>query len=190
MRGSSLLAVLTVLMSPIDPACAIEQTAQVQEGGTIQAIVIEGVERLEPETIRSYLTVQPGDPFTNASLDKSLKALFETGLFADVTLSRSNDTLVIRLVENPIINRIAFEGNHHFDDKKLTDEIQLKARAVYTRTRVQADVKRMLDMYRRSGRFGATVEPKVIQLPQNRVDLVFEISEGENNRHRLDQFHR
>jgi outer membrane protein insertion porin family len=148
-------------------------------GGTVADIRIEGVQRIEPETVRSYLLVQPGDAWDSEQVDKSLKALFATGLFADVNLSRSGDTLVVRVVENPIINRIAFEGNSKLDDKDLNAEIQLRPRIVYTRSRVQNDVKRILDLYRRRGRFGATVEPKVIQLSENRVDLVFVINEGE-----------
>ena len=148
-------------------------------GGTVTDIRVEGVQRIEPETVRSYLLIQPGDAWDDEQVDRSLKALFATGLFADVNLSRVGNTLVVRVVENPIINRIAFEGNNKIDEKDLSAEIQLRPRVVYTRTRVQNDVKRILDLYRRHGRFGATVEPKVIQLPENRVDLVFEINEGE-----------
>ena len=180
LRGSTAAVGLLVLAVPLQAPEARLQVAQVQEGGTIQEIRVEGTERIEPETVRSYLSVAPGDQFNNAKLDQSLKSLFATGLFADVSLARDADALIVRVVENPIINRVAFEGNHHFDDKKLGDEVQLKARSVYTRTRVQADVKRLLDLYRRSGRFAATVEPKVIQQPQNRVDLVFEITEGKS----------
>jgi outer membrane protein insertion porin family len=148
-------------------------------GGVIAAIQILGTQRVEPDTVRSYLQVQPGEPWDTEKLDATLKALFATGLFADVNLSRVGDILFIKVVENPIINRIAFEGNHKLEDKELTAEIQERPRVVYTRSRVQADVKRILDLYRRHGRFGATVEPKVIQLSENRVDLVFEINEGE-----------
>jgi outer membrane protein insertion porin family len=148
-------------------------------GGTVSDIRVEGTQRIEPETVRSYLQIQPGDAWDDEKVNASLKALFATGLFADVNLSRIGNTLVVKVVENPIINRIAFEGNHKLDDKDLTAEIQLRPRVVYTRSRVQNDVKRILDLYRRHGRFGATVEPKVIQLSENRVDLVFEINEGE-----------
>ena len=118
--------------------------------------------------------------FTTAPrLDRSLKALYGTGLFADVTLVQQGDVIIVRAVENPIINRIAFEGNGKLGDDTLSDEIQLRPRVVYTRTRVQNDVKRILEIYRVSGRFAATVEPKVIALPENRVDLVFEITEGD-----------
>jgi outer membrane protein insertion porin family len=148
-------------------------------GGAVSAIRVVGTQRIEPETVRSYLELQPGDPWDDEKVNASLKALFATGLFADVRLSRVGDALVVTVVENPIINRIAFEGNHKLDDKDLNAEIQLRPRVVYTRTRVQSDVKRILDLYRRHGRFGATVEPKVIQLSENRVDLVFEINEGD-----------
>src|ERR1700738_2972348 len=148
-------------------------------GGTVGDIRIEGVQRIEPETVRSYLLIQPGDAWDDEQVDKSLKALFATGLFADVNLSRVGNTLVVKVVENPIINRIAFEGNSKIDEKDLNAEIQLRPRVVYTRTRVQNDVKRILDLYRRHGRFGATVGAKLIQLSENRGGLAFEINEGE-----------
>ena len=149
--------------------------------GTISDIRIDGLQRIEPETVRSYLLLQKGDPWDPDRVDASLKALFATGLFADVKLDREGNSLVVRVVENPIINRIAFEGNSKLSDKDLNGEIQLRPRVVYTRTRVQNDVKRILDLYRRHERFAATVEPKIIQLPENRVDLVFEINEGPTN---------
>lgn len=154
------------------------ETANAQSGGTIREIIIDGAQRIEPETVRSYLLVQKGDAFDPARIDRSLKSLFATGLFADVTLHRQGDDLVVTLVENPIINRIAFEGNKKLDDDTLGSEVSLRPRIIYTRTKVQSDVKRILTLYRRNGRFAATVEPKIIQLPQNRVDLVFEINEG------------
>jgi outer membrane protein insertion porin family len=158
---------------PVPPQAGVGAAA-----GTVREIRIEGTQRIEPDTVRSYLLIQPGDPFNDERADRSLKALFATGLFADVTLRRDGDALVVRVVENPIINRVAFEGNKKYDDAALSAELQLRPRIVYTRTKVQADVKRILDLYRRSGRFAATVDPKVIPLDQNRVDLVFEIDEG------------
>lgn len=147
-------------------------------GDTIQEIRIEGNQRIEADTIRSYMQIVAGDKYDEAKVDASLKAMFATGLFADVSVQRLGDALLIRVVENPIINRIAFEGNSKLKDEVLLAEVQLKPRVVYTRTRVQSDVQRILQLYRRSGRFAAAVEPKVIQLEQNRVDLVFEIDEG------------
>jgi outer membrane protein insertion porin family len=151
-------------------------------GDTVREIRIEGTQRIEPATVRSYLTVELGQPFDADKMDESLKALYATGLFADVTLRRAGNALVVRVVENPIINRVAFEGNRKIEDKQLNEEIQLKPRTVYTRTKVQQDVKRILEVYQRSGRFAATVQPKVITQPENRVDLVFEIDEGDKTR--------
>lgn len=152
--------------------------ALAQDVVVIQRVTVSGNQRIEPETIASYLTVKLGDPFDSQKLDDSLKALFATGLFADVRLVQQGSTLSIVVVENPIINRIVFEGNRKLDNDELRDEVQLKPRIVYTRAKVRADVQRILELYRRSGRFAAVVEPKIIQLPQNRVNLVFEINEG------------
>ena len=144
----------------------------------VREVFVEGAQRIEPETVRSYLLIRAGDAFDPARVDRSLKSLYATGLFADVSIRRDGDALVVSVVENPVINRIAFEGNLKLDDEVLEPEVSLRPRVIYTRTKVQNDVKRLLSVYRLNGRFAATVEPKVIQLPQNRVDLVFEISEG------------
>lgn len=151
----------------------------ISSGDPIQEIRIEGNQRIEPETVRSYMQINPGDPFDARRIDQALKNLFATGLFADVNFRRDGDALVVQVTENPIINRLAFEGNQRIDDEALQQEVQLRPRVVYTQARVQADVKRILDVYRRSGRFAATVEPKIIRLDQNRVNLVFEINEGD-----------
>ena len=147
-------------------------------GGVIENIQVEGTQRIEPQSIVSYLKVNPGDTFDPLRLDSALKSIFATGLFADVTLRRLGNSLIVSVVENPIINRIAFEGNVRLDDEILGSETELRPRVVFTRTKVQNDVRRIVELYRRSGRFGATVEPKIIKLDQNRVDLVFEINEG------------
>ena len=151
----------------------------ISSGEPIQEIRIEGNQRIEPETVRSYMQLNPGDPFDAKRIDQALKNLFGTGLFADVNFRREGNALVVHVTENPIINKLAFEGNRRIDDDALQAEVQLRPRVVYTQARVQADVKRILDLYRRSGRFAATVEPKIIKLDQNRVNLVFEINEGD-----------
>ena len=144
----------------------------------IAAIQIEGNQRIEPDTVRSYLRIGVGDRFDSALINTSLKSLFATGLFADVSIRRATAALVVNVVENPIVNQLAFEGNRRIEDETLEAEVQLRPRVVYTRTRVRNDVQRVLQIYRRGGRFAATIEPKIIQLPQNRVDVVFEIAEG------------
>ncbi|MEH6754376.1 MAG: outer membrane protein assembly factor BamA, partial [Alphaproteobacteria bacterium] len=152
--------------------------AQTASGSTIEEIRVVGTQRIDPSTVNSYMQLKPGDRYNAEKVDESLKNLFNTGLFADVTLRREGRSLVVQVVENPIINRIAFEGNRKIDDETLQTEVSLRPRVVYTRTKVQSDVRRLLDVYRRTGRFAATVDPKVIQLSENRVDLVFEIDEG------------
>jgi len=157
---------------------AVAQDQSVVGGGTIESIRIEGTQRIENETVLSYFGIRTGDVFDPERIDTGLKKLFATGLFKDVAIRREGNTLVINVVENPIINRIAFEGNRRIKDEDLQAELQLRPRIVFTQTRVQSDVQRILELYRRSGRFAATVEPKIIPLEQNRVDLVFEINEG------------
>ncbi|MEH6546657.1 MAG: outer membrane protein assembly factor BamA [Sneathiella sp.] len=150
-----------------------------QSSSIISEIRIDGNQRIEDSTVKSYLLVTEGNPYDRARVDRSLKSLFNTGLFADVSIRQEGTVLIVDVVENPIINRLAFEGNRTLEDDVLSAEIQLRPRIVYTRARVQNDVQRLITVYRRSGRFAATVEPKVILLPENRVDLVFEITEGQ-----------
>jgi len=152
--------------------------AQSEQGGVVREIVVEGNQRIEVGTVLSYMLLKEGDAFDNRRIDRSLKSLFATGLFADVTMRRQGESLIVNIIENPVINRIAFEGNSKLNDDDLSAELSLRPRVIYTRSKVQNDVKRILTLYRRKGRFAATVEPKVIQLEQNRVDLVFEINEG------------
>ena len=154
----------------------------------IQTIRVEGNKRVEPETVRSYLTFSTGDAYDPALVDESLKTLFATGLFQDVRIRREGSTIVIIVLENPIVSRVAFEGNREIEDDTLASEVQLKARAVYTRARVQADVQRILDLYRRQGLYAAQVDPKIINLDNNRIDVVFEISEGPTTKVRAINF--
>ena len=145
---------------------------------TIRSIVVEGNQRIEDRTVQSYLLVEPGDTFDPNRIDLSLKTLFATGLFADASFEKSGPDLVVRVVENPIINRVLFEGNRAIDDDKMREEIRAAPRGIFTAARVQADVQRILELYRQSGRFSVTVEPEYKPLEQNRVDLIFVVTEG------------
>ena len=146
--------------------------------GVIKNIEVVGNRRVEPETVRSYLQFSTGEAYNAGKVDASIKALFATGLFADVAIDNKGSTVVVTVKENPVINQVAFEGNSEVDTATLAGEVQLKPRSVFTRAKVQADVQRILDVYRRQGRFAASVEPKLIELEQDRVNLVFEITEG------------
>jgi outer membrane protein insertion porin family len=147
--------------------------------GTIRSISVRGAERLEPATVISYSNLSPGQSYTAESLDTALKDLYATELFADVVITGAETgNLVITVRENPVINRIVLEGNKRIKSDKITPEIRLAPRQIFTRSKVRSDVDRIIELYKRSGRFAATVEPKIVQLDQNRVDLIFEINEG------------
>ena len=142
-------------------------------------IVVEGNRRVEADTIRSYFRVGPAERLDSYRIDQALKALYATGLFQDIRINQAGGRLIVTVVENPVINRVAFEGNKKLKDDQLSTEVQSKPRGTLSLPTVQADVQRIVEIYRRNGRFDVRVEPKIIELPNNRVDLVFEINEGD-----------
>ena len=145
----------------------------------VRQIAVKGLERVEPETVGSYLDIKKGQNVSQEKLDSSLKQLYATGLFNDVVFNISPDgTLMIRVMENPIVNKRVFDGNDKVDDSLLESEVQLAAGSIYNRAKVQEDVQRILEVYKRSGRYAVVVEPKIIRRDQNRVDLIYEIDEG------------
>jgi outer membrane protein insertion porin family len=186
--SAALLAAVATVLSISMSASLGELSAYAQSAGTISAIRVEGNKRVEAETVRTYLTFNVGDPYDLAKIDESLKALFSTGLFQDVRIRREGGTVVIIVVENPIVAKVAFEGNKEIEDDTLASEVQLKPRAVYTRARVQADVQRILELYRRQGLYAAQVDPKIINVENNRIDVVFEINEGPTTKVRAINF--
>lgn len=145
---------------------------------TIKDIKVNGLERVEASTVTAYMGIATGENLDSDKLNEGIKKLYATELFSDVSLKIDGDVVTIKVHENPVVNKVAFEGNDKFSESELNKEIQLKPRSVYTRTKVQQDVERILNLYRRGGRFRAKVEPKVITQSQNRVDVVFEINEG------------
>ena len=164
-----------VAVAPPSPAPAAERV--------IRSLSVKGSERLEPETIRAYANLTPGQTYTAETLDTALKDLYATELFADVVIAGADTgDLVITVRENPVINRIVLEGNKKIKDDKITPEIRLAPRQIFTRSKVRADVERIIELYKRQGRFAATIDPQVVQLDQNRVDLVFAIHEGEKSK--------
>lgn len=145
---------------------------------TLERVSIKGTARIENQTVMSYLQLNVGDNVTDADLDHATKTLFATGLFSDVDIQMNDGHMSIQVQENPIVHEVFFEGNKKLDDDQLRSEIMLKPRTVYTLNKIQGDADRLMDVYKRSGRFGATVNPKIIKKDQNRVDVVFEIDEG------------
>lgn len=144
----------------------------------IQSIAVVGSQRLEPDTIRSYIKLRIGQPYTQQAADQALKDLFATELFSDVQIRNDGGNVTITVKENPVINRIILEGNKRLKEDKILPEIKLAPRQIFTRSKVRADVARIIELYKRQGRFAASVEPKMVLLDQNRVDIVFEIQEG------------
>ena len=168
------LAVSSTALTAFGLALSQPVAAQV-----VSHIVVQGNKRVEAETIRSYVRIRPGERVTQDKLNESLQALFATGLFSDVRIVPQGSQLLVMVQENPVINQVVFEGNSKLKKEQLQQEIESKPRGVLTRAKVQSDVQRILELYRRTGRYNARVEPKVIDLPEGRANLVFEINEGE-----------
>lgn len=161
------------------PAAAQTAPAAVPApAAAIRRIVVEGNQRIESSTVVSYLLLRPGDAFDAERIDLSLKTLFATGLFADVQITQRDADLVVTVAENPIVNQVLFEGVRALKEDDLQKEVQAKPRSVFTAARAQSDVQRIIELYRRAGRFAATVTPQVRELEQNRVDVIFEVDEG------------
>jgi outer membrane protein insertion porin family len=157
----------------------VAMAAPADSGVTVSSIVVQGNRRVDADTVRSYFKAAPGEHLDAAKIDAGLKALYATGLFQDVHISQTGGKVIVTVVEAPVINKIVFEGNHRIKDEQLTEEIQSKERGSLSRPNVQADTQRIIEIYQRNGRFDVKVVPKFIERPNNRVDLVFEIDEGE-----------
>ncbi len=166
-QGNAPTAPVVPAAAPVDPG-----------SGTIRSIAVVGSQRLEPDTVRSYVKLRAGSRYTTESLDQAIRDLYDTELFTDVQIRPNNGDIVIEIRENPVINRVILEGNKAVKEDKITKEIKLAPRQIFTRSKVRADVTRIIELYRRQGRFAANVDPKMVTLDQNRVDIVFEINEG------------
>lgn len=167
MKKIYLAAVLPGLMNVSD-AWAVQ----------LNGIDVEGLQRVERETVLSYVNIVPGSDVSEEQLNDAFKKLYTTGLFSDVKFNMNHGTLNIKVSENPIVNKRFFDGNDKVDDKMLESEVQLAPRSIYSVAKVQEDTRRILNVYKRVGRYAAAVEPKVIERDQNRVDLIYEIDEG------------
>ena len=144
----------------------------------VNNINVSGLQRVERETVLSYVNIAPGSDVSQEQLNDAFKKLYTTGLFSDVKFDINGSTLNINVSENPIVNKRFFDGNDKIDDKMLESEVQLAPRSIYSVAKVQEDTQRILNIYKRVGRYAAEVEPKVIERDQNRVDLIYEIDEG------------
>jgi outer membrane protein insertion porin family len=170
-----LLVFLLTLAAPVGvPFVAVSQA----QAATVSKVVLEGGQRVDRETVLSYMQIGAGDSFSSEKIDASIKALFQTGLFSDVRVVTRGSVLVVQVVENPLINVVNFEGNSEIDDETLQKEVDVKESMIYTKARVQSDTRRVLAIYQTKGFYNVRVVPKLIRLADNRVNLVFEISEN------------
>lgn len=167
MRVFRLLACAVALLAPSLSAAEI-----------VSDIRIEGNQRIEDSAVQTYLGIDAGDDVSRYDLDLALKKLYDTGFFADVGIDMTGGVVAVQVIENPSINDVIFEGNDQIETEDLQAEITLRPRSIYTRTKVQNDLKRLLDVYRRNGRYSAEITPQVIELEQNRINLVYDIQEG------------
>jgi outer membrane protein insertion porin family len=183
-----LFAALLMSALPVAASLAAMLLPTPVRAQTLSSIEVVGNRRVEIETIRSYFHAGPGGTLSGPAIDDGLKALIETGLFQDVRISRAGPRIIVTVVENPVINRVAFEGNKKVKDEQLAAEIQSKPRGTLSRPMVQSDAQRIAEIYRRSGRYDVRVNPEIIEQPNNRVDLVFTITEGVKTGVRQIQF--
>jgi outer membrane protein insertion porin family len=176
LRGGLVAALIAVTL----PATlvAVTSVASPAAAQSASSIVVEGNRRVEAETIRTYFKPGPGGRLDSGSINDGLRALYETGLFQDVRINQVGGRLVVTVVENPVISRVIFEGNKKVKDEQLSTEVQSKPRGSLSRPMVQSDTQRITEIYRRQGRYDVTVVPQIIEQPNNRVDLIFEITEG------------
>ncbi len=187
--GKSLRAVVaavSIVSAPVATGIAggaVMLTASgIAEAAVIRSIVVSGNQRVDVDTIRSYVTIKPGKSFSSFEIDESLKQLFSTGLFADVQVYQSGRVLNVKVVENPTVNEVIFSGNKRLKDDRLKSIVQLSGRSIFTDDKLQSDVLRIREAYRRTGRNAASVEGRVVNLDNNRANVVFDISEGDRTK--------
>lgn len=178
LMGSTALAATGTMTPAFAQATPAVEPATTVPADVIKSITVVGTQRLEADTVRSYIRLRTGQPWTQVAADQALKDLYATELFADVAVRNNAGAVIIEVRENPVVNRIILEGNKRIKNDKIEPEIKLAPRQIYSRSKVRADVARIVELYKRQGRFAAVVEPKLVQLDQNRVDIVFEITEG------------
>ena len=180
--GRLVAAVLIVSGMSLAGGAVSVATSSVAMAQSMPPITVRGNTRIEADTIRAYFKPAPGEHFGPAKIDDAIKNLYATGMFSDVKVSRAGGGYVVTVSENQVINQVSFEGNSKIKDKVLEAEVQSKSRGPFNKETVQGDVRRILELYRRTGRYDATVEPQIISRPNGRVDLIFNIHENESTK--------
>ena len=172
------VAGLLLVVSFVGLASNAAHAAPAERAGATE-IVVEGNRRVDADTIRQYFKSTPGEHLNADEINAGIKALYASGLFQTINVATQGNRVIVSVVEASVIDRVAFEGNHRMKDEQLQQEIQSKARGTLSKPMVQADTERIIEVYHRNGRFDITVTPQIIDRPNNRVDLIFVINEGE-----------
>src|SRR5690606_36463660 len=157
-------------------------SVSVAQAATVSSIDVRGNQRVDADTIRNYLTIKPGQSFSTVDVDESVKRLFATGLFSDVSVNQVGGTLVVQVSEYQVVNQVLFQGNKKIKDAQPSHTVQLKPRGTFSPDQMQADVEAIRQSYSRIGRDDATVSAKTMDLGENRVNVVYEINEGDRTK--------
>ncbi|TIR20285.1 MAG: outer membrane protein assembly factor BamA [Mesorhizobium sp.] len=177
LSAASAAALSAALVVP--GALAVQFAAtSVAEAAVVSRVEVSGNQRVDAETIRNYITIKPGKPFSSSDIDDAVKALFGTGLFSDVQINQVGSSLVVKVSEYKVVNQVLFQGNKKIKDNALQMGIQLKPRATFSQQTLDADVEAIKSAYKRIGRDDAAVTTQIMDLGDNRVNVVFNINEG------------
>ena len=173
LRGVSLCALLSVAwVAPAEQALAQQYN--------FTSVQINGNERIGDSAILSRAGIRNGQAVTGGELNDAYQALQASGLFESVVIEPRGSTLVITVTELPTLNQINFEGNRRIKDEELSQLVSSTERRVFNPAQAEADAAAIAEAYSNEGRISARVQPRIIRRDQNRVDLVFEIFEGDN----------
>ncbi|TIQ88974.1 MAG: outer membrane protein assembly factor BamA [Mesorhizobium sp.] len=177
LSAASAVALSAALVVP--GALAVQFVAtSAAEAAVVSRVEVSGNQRVDADTIRNYVTIKPGKPFSSADIDEAVKALFGTGLFSDVQINQVGSTLVIKVSEYQVVNQVLFQGNKKLKDNALAAAVQLKPRGTFSQQALDADVEAVKAAYRRIGRDDAAVTTQIMDLGDNRVNVIFNINEG------------
>jgi outer membrane protein insertion porin family len=183
-RFKSAVSAVALSAAVVAPGAVIAQLGMVSvaDAAAVSRIEVRGNQRVDAETVRSYLGIKPGQQFSNADIDSAVKRLFDTGLFSDVRINQAGGTLVVQVSEYQIVNQVLFQGNSKIKDEQLNQGVQTKPRSGYSQATVDADVEGIKAAYRQIGRDDATVTAQTVDLGENRVNVVFQIEEGDRTK--------
>jgi outer membrane protein insertion porin family len=177
LSAASAVALSAALVVP--GALAVQFVAtSAAEAAVVSRVEVSGNQRVDADTIRNYVTIKPGKPFSSSDIDDAVKALFGTGLFSDVQINQVGSSLVIKVSEYQVVNQVLFQGNKKLKDNALAAAVQLKPRGTFSQQALDADVEAVKAAYRRIGRDDAAVTTQIMDLGDNRVNVVFNINEG------------